>query len=133
LLHKTAVFVWRTQTFVLLSFGSHASVKNKNTDRHLIRRIWILANIQSAKKRIRQTVKRTENNRRYKTAARTHVKRARQLLDSGDLAAAEVAVQTACSVLDKAARKNVLHAGNASRRKGRLMAALAAAKTAAAE
>jgi small subunit ribosomal protein S20 len=92
-----------------------------------------LANIQSAKKRIRQTEKRTEDNRRYKTAARTYVKKARQLIDSGDLTAAEEAVKTACSTLDKAARKNVLHPGNASRRKGRLMAALAAAKTAPAE
>lgn len=92
-----------------------------------------MANIQSAKKRIRQTVKRTEDNRRYKTAARTYVKKARQLIDSGDLTAAEEAVKTACSTLDKAARKNVLHPGNASRRKGRLMAALAAAKTATAE
>lgn len=88
-----------------------------------------MANIQSAKKRIRQTAKRTEDNRRYKTAARTYVKKARQLIDSGDLTAAEEAVQAACSVLDKAARKQVLHPGNASRRKGRLMAALAAAKT----
>lgn len=92
-----------------------------------------MANIQSAKKRIRQTEKRTENNRRYKTTARTHVKTARQLIASGDLNAAEKAVQTACSTLDKAARKNVLHRGNASRRKGRIMAALAAAKAAAAE
>ena len=92
-----------------------------------------MANIQSAKKRIRQTAKRTEVNRRYKTAARTYVKKARQLIKSGDLESAEVAVQQACSTLDKAARKNVLHPGNASRRKGRLMAALAEAKAAAAE
>ena len=90
-----------------------------------------MANIQSAKKRMRQTEKRTEVNRRYKTAARTYVRKARQLIKSGDLAAAEEAVQEACSTLDKAARRNVLHPGNASRRKGRLMAALAAAKTAA--
>ena len=92
-----------------------------------------MANIQSAKKRIRQTEKRTEDNRRYKTAARTYVKKASQLIDSGDLTAAEEAVKTACSTLDKAARKNVLHPGNASRRIGRLMAALAGAKTAPAE
>jgi small subunit ribosomal protein S20 len=92
-----------------------------------------LANIKSAKKRIRQTEKKTENNRRYKAAARTYVKKARQLINSGDLDAAEEAVKEACSTLDKAARKNVLHPGNASRRKGRLMGALAAAKSAAAD
>ena len=89
-----------------------------------------MANIQSAKKRIRQTAKKTEQNRRYKAAARTYVKKARLLIESGDLENAETAVQKACSTLDKAARKNVLHPGNASRRKGRLMAALAAAKSA---
>lgn len=90
-----------------------------------------MANIQSAKKRIRQTAKKTENNRRYKAAARTYVKKARQLIENGDLDAAEEAVRKASSTLDKAARKNVLHPGNASRRKGRLMAALADAKAAA--
>jgi small subunit ribosomal protein S20 len=89
-----------------------------------------LANIQSAKKRIRQTGKRTEHNRRYKAAARTHVKKARRLIETGNLEQAETAVQKACSILDKAARKHVLHPGNASRRKSRLMAALAAAKSA---
>jgi small subunit ribosomal protein S20 len=89
-----------------------------------------LANIQSAKKRIRQTAKKTENNRRYKSTARTYIKKANQLIKAGDLAAAELVVQDACSTLDKAARKHVLHPGNASRRKGRLMAKLDAAKAA---
>ncbi|MEJ2749368.1 MAG: 30S ribosomal protein S20 [Anaerolineae bacterium] len=89
-----------------------------------------MANIQSAKKRIRQTVKKTEQNRRYKAAARTNVKKARHLIEIGDLDNAETAVQKACSTLDKAARRHALHPGNASRRKGRLMSALAAAKTA---
>ena len=117
---------------MLLSSGSHASVINKIQIGNYTEDMD-LANIQSAKKRIRQTAKRTETNRRYKAAARTYVKKARQMIDSGDLTAAEEAVQKACSTLDKAARKNVLHPGNASRRKGRLMSALAAAQAAAAE
>jgi len=90
-----------------------------------------LANIQSAKKRIRQTAKRTVHNRMYLAAARTHVRKANQLIKTGELDAAETAVREACSTLDKAARKNVLHPGNASRRKGRLMAKLASAQAAA--
>ncbi|GAB4148380.1 MAG: hypothetical protein Fur0021_08130 [Candidatus Promineifilaceae bacterium] len=35
----------------------------------------------------------------------------------------------AISLLDKAARKGVIHQGNANRRKGRLMQALAAARS----
>lgn len=89
-----------------------------------------MANIQSAKKRIRQTAKRTAENRIYKASARTYIKRARQLIEAGELDAAELAVKKACSTLDKAARKHIIHPGNASRRKGRLMAALAEAQAA---
>ena len=87
-----------------------------------------MANIQSAKKRIRQTAKRTERNRSYIAASRTYVKRTRALIAAGKLDEAEVVAKKAYSTLDKSARKGVLHRGNASRRKGRLMAALAAAR-----
>lgn len=87
-----------------------------------------MANIQSAKKRMRQNVKRREHNRRYKSGARTYVKKVRSLIADGKIAEAEEALKMASSVLDKAARKGVLHKGNASRRKGRLMAFVANAK-----
>ncbi len=91
-----------------------------------------MANIQSAKKRIRQNEKRRLHNRRYTSAARSHVRSARSLIEAGKWDEAEEAVRMASKVLDKAARKNVIHLKNASRRKGRLMAALAKAKAAAA-
>ena len=91
-----------------------------------------LANIQSAKKRIRQTAKRTKNNRVFRSAARTHIKRARQLIAQGNLEEAEAAAQAAYQTLDKAARRRVIHPRNAARRKGRLMASLAKAKAEAA-
>jgi small subunit ribosomal protein S20 len=87
-----------------------------------------LANTQSAKKRIRSSERRRERNRRYKSAARTLIKRARNLIEQGELDQAEVAVSKAASILDKAARKGVVHPRNAARRKGRLMSALAAAQ-----
>ncbi|MBK7895258.1 MAG: 30S ribosomal protein S20 [Candidatus Promineifilaceae bacterium] len=83
-----------------------------------------MANIQSAKKRIRQTQKRTAHNRTYISTARTYVKRTRQLLADGKLDEAQAAANLAYKTLDKAARKNVIHPRNAARRKGRLMAAL---------
>jgi small subunit ribosomal protein S20 len=92
-----------------------------------------LANIDSAKKRIRQTHKRTQLNRVYRSSARTYVKKTRQLIAEGNLEAAEETAQLAYKTLDKAARKNVVHPRNAARRKGRLMAALAAAKAEAAK
>ncbi len=87
-----------------------------------------MANTQSAKKRIRQTAKRTARNRRYISGSRTHVKKTRKLIAEGKLDEAEQAARLAYSQLDKAARKKILHRKNASRRKGRLMAALAAAR-----
>ncbi|GJM40557.1 MAG: 30S ribosomal protein S20 [Ardenticatenaceae bacterium] len=87
-----------------------------------------MANIQSAKKRIRQTQKRTVHNRTYISAARTYVKRTRQLIADGNLEEAQSTANMAYKTLDKAARKRVLHPRNAARRKGRLMAALEKAR-----
>ncbi len=89
-----------------------------------------MANTESAKKRIRQTAKRTERNRRYSAAARTHVKKVRRLIAENRLDEAEAAAREAYQTLDKAGRKHVVHPRNAARRKGRLMAALAAARAA---
>ncbi len=89
-----------------------------------------MANTESAKKRIRQTEKRTERNRHYSASARTYVKRVRRLIAENKLDEAEVVARDAYQTLDKAARKHVIHPSNAARRKGRLMAALAAARSA---
>lgn len=92
-----------------------------------------MANIKSAKKRIRQTAKRTAHNRRYSSAARTYVKQTRSLIEQGRLDEAEEMARLAYSTLDKAARRSKLHRRNASRRKGRLMAALDKARAEAGE
>ncbi|MDX1413567.1 MAG: 30S ribosomal protein S20 [Candidatus Promineifilaceae bacterium] len=83
-----------------------------------------MANIQSAKKRIRQTAKRTQHNRVFRSSARTYVKKTRILIDEGNLEEAEQVARQAYKALDKAARRRVIHPRNAARRKGRLMAAL---------
>jgi small subunit ribosomal protein S20 len=89
-----------------------------------------LANIKSAKKRIRQIEKRTVQNRVYRSSARTYIKKARTLIESGQLDEAEVVMNQAISTLDRAAKKHIIHPRNADRRKGRLMAQLAAARAA---
>lgn len=89
-----------------------------------------MANTKSAKKRIRQTEKRTARNRLYRSSARTYIKRTRQLIAAGELEQAEEMAEKAYSTLDKAARKRILHPRNAARRKSRLMSALAEARTA---
>jgi len=88
-----------------------------------------LANIQSAKKRNRQTVKRTKRNRVFRSSARTHIKKTRQLIDEGNLDEAELAARQAYQALDKSARRRIIHPRNAARRKGRIMAALDRARS----
>ncbi|MGH2535799.1 MAG: 30S ribosomal protein S20 [Candidatus Promineifilaceae bacterium] len=87
-----------------------------------------MANTASAKKRIRISARRHARNRIFRSAARTYVRRARELLRAGDLEAAQEAGRQAISTLDKAARKGVIHKRNAARRKSRLLKRLAAAQ-----
>jgi small subunit ribosomal protein S20 len=84
-----------------------------------------LANIKSQIKRNRQNEKRRIHNRNFRGAARTAVAIAREALAENEPNTKE-AVLKAISTLDVAARKGVIHANNASRRKGRLMKRLAA-------
>ncbi len=87
-----------------------------------------MANIQSAKKRIRQNKERAEHNRIYRSSARTYIKKARMYIEAGQLEEAQEQANLAYKTLDKAAGRHVIHPRNAARRKGRLMAALAAAR-----
>ena len=84
-----------------------------------------MANTQSAKKRVRASLRKRDRNRSTRSAVKTLVSRARRpaLPDTASLTSEEV--RRAISALDKAAEKGVLHANNASRRKSRLMSALA--------
>ena len=90
-----------------------------------------MANTQSAKKRVRASLRKRDRNRSTRSAVKTLVSRARRpaLPDAASLTSEEV--RRAISALDKAAEKGVLHANNASRRKARLMSALAKLATAA--
>jgi small subunit ribosomal protein S20 len=89
--------------------------------KYIVNREEVLANTTSAKKRIRQNEKRRLRNRIFRTRARTYVKTARNVIEEGDLAAAEEAVVKAVRELDIAASKGVIHRNNAARRKSRLM------------
>jgi len=84
-----------------------------------------MANTQSAKKRVRASLRKRDRNRSTRSAVKTLVSRARRpaVPDAASLTSEEV--RRAISALDKAAEKGVLHANNASRRKARLMGALA--------
>ena len=85
-----------------------------------------MANIQSAIKRNRQNVKHRMRNRTTRTAMRTSVKNAQNLIEAGEREQAEQAVRTAFSKIDRAAKKGIIHKNQAARRKSRLAARLKA-------
>lgn len=80
-----------------------------------------MANTASAKKRIRQNLKRRTRNQTWRTRARTYIKRARMVMTQDSAESARGAVQEAIRELDRAASKGVIHKRNAARRKSRLM------------
>src|SRR6202035_5404563 len=84
-----------------------------------------MANTQSAKKRVRASLRKRDRNRSTRSAVKTLVSRARRpaLPEGASLTSEDV--RRAISALDKAAEKGVLHANNASRRKSRRLHALA--------
>ena len=74
----------------------------------------------TAKKAGRRSVKRQRRNGSIRTATRTAVNKALRSVDAGNLDVAEAAVLDAVSILDRAARKGVLHKNSAARRKSRI-------------
>lgn len=79
-----------------------------------------LAHSKSALKRWRQNERHRERNKPVRTSARTAVKKARAAAD-GDPDEARAAVAEASSILDRAAKRRVIHPNAASRHKSRLM------------
>jgi small subunit ribosomal protein S20 len=82
-----------------------------------------MAHSKSALKRWRQNERHRARNKPVRTAARTAVRGAREALEAGGEEAVS-AIQAASSVLDRAAKHNVIHRNAASRHKSRLMRAL---------
>ena len=85
-----------------------------------------MANIKSAEKRARQSADQHVKNHAVKSDVSASRKRLLAAVAKGDKAAAADAFATFSSKLDKAAKKGVLPKNNASRRKARAAAKLAA-------
>ena len=85
-------------------------------------------------KRIKSAIKRSEvaernrqRNIAVKSEIKTRVKRANEAVAAGaEVAKSTELLKLAISRLDRAARKGIIHANSAARRKGRLVKALAA-------
>ena len=83
---------------------------------------------KSAQKAARTGKRKQARNRSMKSATKTHITRTEKLIRDNDIESAQVAMQATISVLDKAAKKGVIHPNTASRRKSRLMKKLNKAK-----
>ena len=79
-----------------------------------------MANIKSAKKRIKVTAKKTLRNKIIKTRTKTAIKKVLTASRAGDADTAKTALRLAVRTIDKAASKGVYHKNNASRKKSRL-------------
>ena len=85
-----------------------------------------MANHKSSIKRARQTVVRTERNRAEKSRMKTLRKKALAAVASGDKAAAASASALFSSVVDKAAKRNLIHPNKAANLKSKTAKAIAA-------
>jgi len=83
-----------------------------------------LANIKSAKKRIRVIEKKTLRNKMIKSRTKTAIKKLAVAIQSGDKSAAQVALVHAVSQIDRATSKGIFHKNNASRKKSQLAIAV---------
>jgi small subunit ribosomal protein S20 len=81
-----------------------------------------MANIRSAKKRIRQTARKTVVNRNRMSRVRTFVKKVETAIASGDKDAARDALKEAQPEIMRGVTKGVLHRNTASRKVARLNA-----------
>lgn len=79
-----------------------------------------MANIKSAKKRVLVSKVRQERNKAIKSGVKTAIKKVEAAVRAGDKDAAAKELLNATSIVDKAAKKGVLHKNNASRKVARL-------------
>ena len=78
-----------------------------------------MPNVKSAEKRMRTNEIRAERNRQYRSRLRTALKKVRKA-DSAEVATQ--ALHEVTSLLDRAARKRIIHPNKAARAKSRLSA-----------
>ena len=81
-----------------------------------------MANTDSARKRIRQTEKRTARNKARKSRVRTFVRSLEEAIAKGDKAVAQEAFRAAQPEMQRAVTKGTLHANTVSRKISRLSA-----------
>lgn len=87
-----------------------------------------MANLRSSKKDIRRTERRKIRNSQKKTAIRTYAKNILKAVKSGKKDEAIQFYNEFASLIDKAAKSNILHKKNADRNKSRYSKKIASLK-----
>lgn len=85
-----------------------------------------MASHPSALKAHRQSLKRREHNRQFRSRLRTGLKAIRTALDQNDLDGAKAMLNDTVSLIDKMATKGIIHRNTAGRYKSRLVKRLRA-------
>ena len=88
-----------------------------------------MAHSLSAKKRVRQNLKRRARNRARKEIIKDQVKSFNAILAKGDLAGAETELRKVAQRLDRVAAKGTIHKKTASRKRSRLARKLNAVRS----
>ncbi|MEM9683994.1 MAG: 30S ribosomal protein S20 [Pseudomonadota bacterium] len=81
-----------------------------------------MAHTVSAKKRIRQTVRRTERNKARRSRIRTFVRKVEEAIDAGEKNEAETAFKEMMPEMHRSVSKGLLHKNTAARKLSRLSA-----------
>ena len=76
-----------------------------------------MANIKSAKKRVKVIAAKTLRNQMFRSQMRTMIKKFNAALEAGDKEAATAAYRVAVKKIDQAVAHGILHKNNAARKK----------------
>ena len=79
-----------------------------------------MANTPSAKKRVRQLVRKTEVNKARRSRIKTFVKKVEECINTGDRDSAAVAFKLAQPEIQRGVTKGIFHRNTASRKISRL-------------
>jgi len=87
-----------------------------------------MPNIKSAKKRVKQSIKRHARNTARKSVIKNSIKRVANAIEKNDIAQAKELLKEVQAYLSRAKSKRVLHANTADRKISRLAKKVAAAE-----
>ena len=83
-----------------------------------------MPNIKSAKKRVIVTKTKTLQNKMFKTALKTDIKKYQAALAAGDVELAQATYKIAVKKIDQAAARGIIHKNAAARKKSQFTKAL---------